>query len=203
MMKAALFMLPQQNNDLHSTLFNTLRELGIKDFLPSNPDRKRIVFYSNGKFIVARFSSPVEQSQIPVIEETLDVKQGSQITAIVTLNRDRQILIPKEEREAFIAAKGRLPKSSENHKYIRMTDEDLAEYAPALLGKAGLKIIELKIAPSPITKILMKKHGLYYKPVDVSFKAEITDIEAFTKAWYEGVGRTKTYGFGMIRAVSI
>lgn len=202
-MKASLLMLPQQNSDLHSTLFNMLRQLGIKDFLPNNVDRKRIVFHSNGKFIVARLSEPLDQAVVPLIEENLDVQNSDHITAIVTLNRDRQIMISPEERKLFQERFNRLPKSSESHKYIRMTDDDLIEYVPKLLEKAGLKVGELKITESPLPKITMKKRGFYYKPVDISFSAEIIDITAFSKAWYEGIGRTKTYGFGMIRAVKV
>lgn len=202
-MKAMMFMLPQQGSDLHSTLFNKLRELRINDFCPSNPERNRIVFYSNGQFIVARCSAPINSTLLPLIDENLNVEKGSRIKAIVTLNRDRQIMCSKDERVAFIEKHGRLPKSSENHKYIRMSDIQVAEYAPIILERAGLRIIDLKVSPSPITKISMTKRGLHYKPVDVSFEAEIMDLEAFSKAWYEGVGRTKTYGFGMIRAVQI
>jgi CRISPR/Cas system endoribonuclease Cas6 (RAMP superfamily) len=34
---------------------------------------------------------------------------------------------------------------------------------------------------------------------DISFSATVGDLELFKTAWLNGIGRDKTYGFGMIR----
>lgn len=202
-MQAYLIFLPQQGNDLHGTLFNAFRHFGIKDFLPDNPDRKSIVFHTNGKHIIARANAPLKNNQIPFVEETLDVKEGDTIRGIVTLSRDRQIMIPKEERLAFIKNNGRLPKTNENHKYIRMTDDDLNEYIPGLLAKAGLVEIKFKATNSPLNYQLMSKRKKSFKTVDINFEAKVADLTIFEHAWLNGIGKTKTYGFGMIRAVAV
>lgn len=202
-MQAYLIVLPQQGNDLHGTLFNALRQAGIKDFLPENPDRKSIVFHTNGKHIIARTNGVLENSPIPMISETLNVNEGDRIRGVVTLSRDRQTMIAPEDRAAFLEKHGRLPKTSENHKYIRMTDDDLSEYIPSLFAKAGLVDVQFKPSNSPLSYQQMAKRKKSFKTVDINFEAKIADLVAFEQAWFNGIGKTKTYGFGMIRAVAV
>ena len=199
-MQSYLMFLPQQGNDLHMTLFKALERSGIKDFAPDNPQRKNIVFHTNGKHIIARTSSVLDGNPIPMSKETLDVVNGSEIQAIVTLSRDRRIMTSKEEREAFIKKHKRLPKSNENHINIRMTDDDVNAYIPTLLEKAGLSDVVFKISDSPLSYQDMSKRRKSFKTMDISFTAKVTDLEAFEQAWLNGIGQVKTYGFGMIRA---
>lgn len=199
-MKAYLISFPQQGNDLHMTLFKALEREGIRDFSPDNPRRKSIVFHTTGKYIIARTNGALDQASTPVSCETLDAINGSLISGIVTLSRDRKAMVSKEERIAFIQKHGRLPKTNENHKNIRMTDDQVNEYIPTLFEKAGLSDIEIKISESPLSYQAMSKRKKNFKTMDISFTAKIVDIEAFEYAWFNGIGQIKTYGFGMIRA---
>ena len=199
-MKAYLISFPQQGNDLHMTLFKALEREGIRDFSPDNPRRKSIVFHTTGKYIIARTNGALDQASTPVSCETLDAINGSLISGIVTLSRDRKAMVSKEGRIAFIQKHGRLPKTNENHKNIRMTDDQVNEYIPTLFEKAGLSDIEIKISESPLSYQAMSKRKKNFKTMDISFTAKIVDIEAFEYAWFNGIGQIKTYGFGMIRA---
>ena len=200
-MQANLFVLPQRGNDLHMTLFKQLERDGVKEFLPDNENRKSLTFHTNGKYIIARTNTSLEQHGIPMSVETLDAENGSVITGRVTLSRDRKIMTSQEERAEFVAKHNRLPKSGENHKNIRMTDEQVTEYIPELFKKAGLNADVFKISDSPLNYQAMSKRKKNFKTMDISFVATVTDIEAFEQAWFNGIGQVKTYGFGMIRAV--
>ena len=202
-MQAYLIVLPKQGNDLHGTLFNALRQVGIKDFLPENPDRKSIVFHANGKHIIARINGVLENSPIPMISETLNVNKGDRIRGVVTLSRDRKVLIAPKDRAALIEELGRLLKTNENHKCIRMTDDDLNEYIPYLFAKAGLVDVQFKPSESALNHHRLTKRNKSFKTVDINFEAKIADLGAFEQAWVKGIGQSKTYGFGMIRAVVI
>ena len=199
-MQAYLIFLPQQGNDLHMTLFKAFERAGILDFSPDNPRRKNMVFHTNGKHIIARTNEVLDQCPIPMVSETLDAVNGSLISGVVTLSRERRIMVPREERQAFIDKHGRLPKSNENHRNIRMTDDQVNEYIPTLFEKAGLSDVEFKISASPLSYQAMSKRKKNFKTMDISFTAKITDLEAFEHAWFNGIGQVKTYGFGMIRA---
>lgn len=202
-MQAYLMFLPQQSNDLHMTLFKAFERAGIQDFAPDNPQRKSIVFHTNGKYIIARTREVLDGSPIPMAVETLDAVNGSEIRGIVTLSRERKIMTSKEERAAFIEKHNRQPKTNENHINIRMTDEDVNAYIPGLFEKAGLSDVVFKISSSPLSYQAMSKRRKNLKTMDISFTAKITDLEAFEQAWFNGIGQVKTYGFGMIRGVVI
>ena len=202
-MKANLFFLPQRGNDLHMTLFKKFECEGIQHFLPDNPNRKTLTFHTNGKYIIGRTNTPLDSIPLPMTVEVLDVVNGSKITGNVTLSRDRKIMTSPEERAEFISKHNRLPKSGENHRNIRMTDEQVLEYTPRLFEKAGLNIEVFNIVDSPLNYQAMSKRKKNFKTMDISFTATVTDIAAFESAWLNGIGQFKTYGFGMIRAVTV
>lgn len=202
-MQANLFFIPQQGNDLHMTLFKKLEREGIQYFLPDNPNRKSLVFHTNGKYIVARTNTPLDLLSFPATTETLNAVNGSKVTGSITLSRDRKIMTSPEERAEFFNKHKRLPKSGENHRNIRMTDEQVLEYIPQLFAKAGLEIEDFNISNSPLNYQAMSKRKKNIKTMDISFTATVTDVLAFEEAWINGIGQLKTYGFGMIRAVTV
>ena len=202
-MQAFLMVLPLQSNDLHMTLFKAFERLGINDFAPGNPNKKPIIFHTDGKYIIARTDKPLENGMVPMRSETLDASHGCIISGVVTLSRERKVMTPKEERLAFIEKHQRLPKTNENHVNIRMTDEQVNDYIPTLFERAGLAIEEFKISESPLSYQVMSKRRKSLKTMDINFRAKVEDLEAFEDAWINGIGQVKTYGFGMIRAVVV
>lgn len=197
-MHAYLISFPLQGRDLHMTLFKAFERLGVKDFLPSNPSKKSVIFHTNGRFIIARVKSPLEGA-ISVSKETLNATQGSTISGLVTLSRDQSKMFSPEQQKEFIAKHGRLPKSSENHFNIRMTNEQVKDYITSLFERSGMSLIDFKISDSPLAYQMMSKRKKVFKTMDISFHATITDIAAFEHAWLNGIGQLKTYGFGMLR----
>lgn len=199
-MKGYIFALKKHDYDLHSTVFNLLKANGIKNFTPEYHNTQPIVFHVDGQYIICRTTSAVEK--IPVQVQELDITDNDVIKGIVTLPRDLpKLLMDKNQFDEFIEKNGRKPKYSESHKYVRLADEELPEYANKLLQKSGLIVDEMKFTDNGYRLISGRNKSL--KAVDVHFKATVQDLTLFEKAWFGGIGRNKTYGFGMIRAVKI
>lgn len=199
-MKGYIFALKKHDYDVHTTVFNLLKSLNIKHFTPSHHDPKPIVFHLNGQYIICRTNSKVDP--IPVEGQELDVDGGDFIEGTVTLPRDiPKLIFNKEQVDEFILKHRRKPKYTESHKDVRLTDEQLPEYAEKILNKAGLEIHEIKFSDDGYRLISGRNKSI--KAVDVHFKAKISDLSLFEQAWFNGIGRNKTYGFGMIRAVKV
>lgn len=199
-MKGYIFALKKHDYDLHTTVFNLMKAYKIKHFTPEHPETKPLVFHLNGEYIICRTTSKVDP--IPVQVQELEVEKNEVIEGTVTLPRDiPKLVMNKAQFEEFIQKKGRKPKYSETHKYMRLTDEELPDYANKLLQKSGLDVLEMKFSDNGYRLISGRNKSL--KAVDVHFKATIQDITQFEQAWFNGIGRNKTYGFGMIRAIKV
>ncbi|EOZ8645473.1 hypothetical protein ACQWTT_001224 [Acinetobacter baumannii] len=197
-MKAYNFAFKQVGQDLHSTLFNNLKRLQNHDFDLKNENRAKLIFHSVNERIMVR--SPIKPSGIDSIEENLNVEKGSKIKGVVTLSQIKQCYLSKEEIANFIKEKGREPKGKEIYPYILMTGERLDQYIINLFEKAGMlldKFIHIENGSR-----YFRKTDTSFKAIDVIFEASITDLDAFEKAWYTGIGRYKTMGFGMLRVVN-
>lgn len=195
-----IFALRKHDYDIHSTVFNLFKALKIKDFTPNHPETKPIIFHVNGDHIICRTNAQV--AGIPVKEEHFDVTSGDFIEGTVTLPRDvPKLTMTKDQFDDFLKKNGRKPKYTESHKYTRLTDEQLPEYALNILVKAGLEIQEIKFSDGAYH--LISGRGKSLKAVDVHFKAQIKDFPLFEQAWFNGIGRNKTYGFGMLRAIKL
>lgn len=191
--------IPYIDSDVHGAVFRTLAAAKIRDFFPDNPNRKSIVFAPFNEYIIIRSSGDVPKASAKKV--TLDVVSGDSITGSVTLSRDLQIMRSKEERMAFEKKHGRRAKNAENHEYIKLEGERLDNYLTKLFTKAGLSDFEYKEGVST-RKHHLAKRGDTAKPLEtmeISFTAKIVDLEAFEHAWLNGIGRYKTYGFGMLR----
>lgn len=199
-MKGFIFALRKQNYDYHSTVFNLLKSLNIKDFTPNHTDSKPLLFHVNGQYIICRTSAEV--AGIPLTEQVLEVDVGDLLEGTVTLPRDTpKITMDKQQFDEFVKNKGRKPKYAESHKYTRLTDDEIPKYATKLLEKAGLDIQELKFTDGGYH--LISGRGKSIKSVDIHFTVKVHDLAQFEQAWFNGIGRNKTYGFGMIRAVKL
>ncbi|MBF4453925.1 hypothetical protein IRT38_00655 (plasmid) [Acinetobacter sp. SK-43] len=197
-MKAFNFAFKQAGPDLHTTLFNNLKRLNNHDFDLKNENRAKLVFHSINERIMVR--SAIKPSGITSIEETLDVEQGNRIKGTVTLSQIKQCYLSKDEIANFIKEKGREPNNKEIYPYLLMTGERLDQYIVTLFAKSGMnleKFIHIENGSR-----YFKKTDTSFKAIDVVFEAKITDIQLFEKAWYNGIGRYKTMGFGMLRVIN-
>lgn len=191
--------IPYVDSDVHGAVFRTMASANIRDFLPDNPNRKSIVFAPFNEYIIIRSSGDIPKALAKKV--TLDVTCGDSITGSVTLSRNLQVMRSKEERMAFEKQHGRKAKNAENHDYIRLEGERLDNYLSKLFTKAGLSDFEYKEGVSTRKEHAIKRSNIS-KPLEtmeISFTAKIVDLEAFENAWLNGIGRYKTYGFGMLR----
>lgn len=193
------FFIPKRDNDIHGTLFSTLTLAGSKDFLPNNQEGNKVQLATDGFNIICR-STLKPSGIIKVIEEKIEVEEGSIIQGVVTLSNYKQCAFTKAEMESFIATHNRKPRSSESHPYRFLNDEEFTEYFISLFAKNGMELIRHFSNPNPVGTFKMAKAKKYFRANDVSFQAKITDLELFKNAWFNGIGRAKTYGFGLIRA---
>ncbi len=65
----------------------------------------------------------------------------------------------------------------------------------ALSSKGLLDVTIIEQQCGPQLSIL----NIPVQTIDISFSATVGDLELFKTAWLNGIGRDKTYGFGMIR----
>lgn len=197
-LKAYHFYIPKRDNDLHGTLFATLTLAGVVDFVPHNPNRIKVQLATDGFNIICRAS---KQPNHPIAskEYVLDVNTGDTVRGIVTLSSYKQCAFTAEETEAFKRKHNRMPKSSESHPYKMLNEEEFCELYTRLLANAGLDVTRHIVNPNPVGAFKMAKASKFFKALDVSFEAKVTDLEKLEFAWLNGIGRAKTYGFGMIR----
>lgn len=199
-MKSYIFALRKQDYDLHSTVFSLFKALNIRDFTPNHPDKKTILFYANKQFIICRTNGQIDG--IPLKEEFCDFKKNEMITGSITLPRDTpKSIMTKAQFDAYVEKHGRKPKYSQQVKYHRLLDEEIPEYATRLLNTAGLEIQQLKFNDGSDFAVSGRNKAI--RSVDIHFDAKIVDIDAFKNAWFNGIGRNKTYGFGMLRVVKL
>lgn len=197
-LKAYNFFIPKRNNDLHGTLFSTLTLAGVKDFVPENPNRSKVQLATDGFNIICRAST---QPNHPIAsrEEVLEVNAGDTVRGIVTLSSYKQCAFTKEETEEFKRKHNRMPTSTESHPYKMLNDDEFRDLYTKLLANAGLEITRHVVNPNPVGAFKMAKAKKFFKALDVAFEAKVTDLEKLEFVWFNGIGRVKTYGFGMIR----
>lgn len=193
------FFMPKRDNDIHGTLFTTLTMAGSKDFLPNNPEGNKVQLATDGFNIICR-SKLKPSGKFKSIEETIEFDEGSVIRGIVTLSNYKSCAFTKADLESFIAQHNRKPKYSETHPYRFLNDEEFTEYYVKLFEKNGMHITRHFSAPNPAGSLKMEKAKKYLRANDITFEAKILDVELFKNAWLNGIGRSKTYGFGLIRA---
>lgn len=196
-MKAYSFAFPQRGPDLHKALFNQLKEKNNHDFDQKNENRAKLIFHGIENRIMAR--SAIKPQGLISKEEILNVEQGSKIKGYVTLSRMKQSYLSKSEIDSFTQEKGREPSKKELYPYINLEGDRLEEYLSNLFIKAGLQMdhfIDLDNG-----QIHFSKTKTTFKAMDIVFEATITDLSEFEHAWFNGIGRYKTMGFGMLRVV--
>lgn len=198
-MKAYNFAFPQKGPDLHEALFNALKQKGNRDFDLKNENRTKIIFHSIADKIMVR--SAIKPDGIISREEILEVTNGDQIKGIVTLSQYKQSFLSLEQIEAFTASKGRKPNKKEIYPYVLLTEDRLNEYVHNIFERAGMKLTKFIDIDSGDRHF--KKNNMKFKAIDIVFEATVTDLSAFEPAWFNGIGRYKTMGFGMLRVVKL
>lgn len=191
----------KKKRDLHNTLFQALETFNNTDFIPGNPENNKIIFAHSKGQIHTR--SKVKPTNLPSAEEIIDIEIDKKITAKVTLSNYKQCAFSSAEIQNFVDKNGRLPKYSESHAYKTLNTNEFETYVIYLLTRAGLKDISLKqIRRHPLSSFLFEKRNISFPAYDVYFTASIQELDAFQNAWLNGIGRAKTYGFGMIQLLS-
>lgn len=197
-LKAYNFFIPKRDNDLHGTLFSTLTLAGVKDFVPTNPNRSKVQLATDGLNIICRAS---KEPNFPILSkpEVLNIECGNTVRGLVTLSNYKQCCFTADETAKFKAKHNRLPTSTEAHPYKILNDQEFENLYTHLLERAGLKISRHVVNQNPAGVLKMAKVKKVFKALDVAFEADVTDLEKLEFAWHNGIGRAKTFGFGMIR----
>ncbi|WP_436659651.1 hypothetical protein [Acinetobacter sp. P1(2025)] len=200
MLVANLFAIRKTSSDLHTKVFDTLRNAGIAEF--SKEGGQKIIFASKEERIVARVAC--ELPSVKTIREELDVAKGSRIKFLLTLPTEVVRAYPSERNREFMRLNNRMPSYRESHTtvFYEADSPEYKEYVLGLLGRNGLTDISIDSLLYHAPVYVSKKNRVVHC-CDVVATATISDFEVFSTAWFNGVGRLKTYGFGMIRAVAI
>lgn len=201
-LSAYSFALRTQGNDLHGTLFSTLELAGIKDFTPQSPNPKKIIFHCENFYIFCR-TEHKPNAMISVKEETLNVEVGSLIDVDVTLSNYRQCGLTKQEAQEYLEKHGKQATGTASRRYRLLNEEQFEEMYMRLFKQSGMKVHESSFKRHPACNFRMSKGDKFFNALEVNVKATIEDLELFRAAWYNGIGRTKTYGFGKLRVETI
>lgn len=196
-MKAFNFAVLQRGNDVHNTLFDTLKILKNHDFDLKNKNCSKITFCTLSDKIFVR--SPIKPKGIPSREENLNVSLGTSIKGVVTLSQLKQCYFSKEEIMDFTVKHQREPTKTEAYPYILLEGDRLNRYIEDALCNAGLNLKKYTHVENGYRYYAKARKS--FKAIDVMFEATISDLEKFEDAWFKGIGRNKTIGFGMLRVV--
>jgi hypothetical protein len=196
-----LFAFERNSNDIHSQVFNTLKDSKIIDFTNKAIDKKPILLFATAQQIICRTNAHVVG--ISTKESRLEVELDDHLKGILTIPMDLPRMVMNMEQVAeYIKEHNKKPKYNQTHKYYRMNEEQAKEYALNQLNKAGLEVLEdLRLIDVGKRQVSGTKKVI--KAMDVGFRAKITDLDKLKFAWFHGVCRNKTYGFGMIRAIKV
>ena len=154
----------------------------------------KVIFFTDGKHIYLR--TCVSDVKIPMAKEYIEFSHGQQITGKIMVPLNRECSFNRQEIEEYISVHGEKPKGNSGKKRKNLTADEAAEFTKNALSSKGLldvTIIEQQCGPQ--LSIL----NIPVQTRDISFSATVGDLVLFKTAWLNGIGRDKTYGFGMIR----
>lgn len=181
---------PEGVTDIYKYVFQKmLKKNRVNTFYSS-----KIIYFTNGQHICIRTLASDEL--IPMATESYDLTLGQTISGQVMVPLNRECSFTAKENEEYIAEHGVPPKGNSGKKRRNLTSDEAIDFITTALLNKGLSDLEITDYTSgPQINIM----NFTVDTIDIAFTAKATDLELFQTAWLHGVGRDKTYGFGMIR----
>lgn len=181
---------PAGVTDIHNYVFRQMiKKNKVNTFLST-----KVIFFTNGTHICLRTTATDEH--IPMSTETFNLSLGQKITGKVMIPLNRECGFSSQEIEEYKEIHGEAPKGNKGKKRKNLTVEEATQFTLTALEKKGLSQVSFtKSEPGPELQILKFK----VDTVDLEFTAVVEDLIEFEQGWLHGVGRDKTFGFGMIR----
>lgn len=181
---------PENEKDLFKYIFRKMfRRNKVETFSSA-----KVIFYTDGKHIYLR--TCVSDSKIPMAQENIELEHGQKITGKIMVPLNRECSFNRQEIEEYIAEHGAPPKGNSGKKRKNLTAIEASDFIQNALSCKGLVNVSVfEKHDGPQLRIL----NIPVKTIDLSFSANVEDLELFKTAWLNGIGRDKTYGFGMIR----
>lgn len=175
-LKSWLIAIPQQGNTAHMQLFTKLK--ADKQDWSSREGNRLVQFVVINGIIIARVNQmPIE---IPSVEYKIEVKNKQKVKLVIRWMRNNN-------------------KRKPPYTVTPQSDEKIMQSVSESLQQNGVNVESIDVVD--VTPEIMFAKNKYIKlpAVDVGVIGEIQDVNKFAQAWYRGLGRYKTYGFGMIR----
>ena len=129
-------------------------------------------------------------------KETYELALNQVITGKVMVALNRECSFTRQEIEEYIAINGSQPKGNSGKKRKNLTAEEAITFTKSALSKKGLTNVNILSYRSGPRLNIMK---IDVETMDIEFSGTVHDLREFESAWLYGIGRDKTYGFGMIR----
>lgn len=196
------FIVPADGPDLHGKLFNTLKNANINEFSPNSKDSKKVIFHCEQNFLFCQ-TAQKPTSNIPTRLKTLSVNTNSAIKGWVTLSNYRSCGRTPQESQAYLDKHGQLPKGSASKIYRLLNDEQFEDMYTRLFKQNGIVLTGSSKTRHPLNAFDLSKASKQLNAWEVYFEGFIENLDLFEHAWHNGVGRTKTYGFGKLRVETI
>lgn len=178
-LSAYKFAIPRFQAYSHGQLFDFFKDKAIPDYT-----EHKVIFAASERFILVRTAHLAKG--IPAKEDVVELKHKVK----------GHVLLASLVQKRFYKDDG-----TSDQRYVNMLNEPewFNSHITNLLEKAGLKNIKYEFVTTPPVYAVQKFKRSAIPTVDVSFTAEIDNPELLEKAWINGIGRLKTYGFGMLR----
>jgi len=180
------FMLPVSQNwqDIHSLVYqvamNGEDRKGQRDFIFSVDGDNRLM--GDQLLVTVRGGELPTEAQPSVYG--LDVTQGQTISLTLILSLLTSINKPDSRKKTTI---------------VQSAPYD--DWFAKTMLRAGLKVARFTFSDQP-KKVAQKGKSMIFLPSSrFTFTAEIVDLSLFKKAWIEGIGAKRGYGFGMMEIV--
>lgn len=159
-------------NDQKTRLF-------LYDAAPLDPD---------GELGLVTARSMAFRPGIPGDEKTLVVQAGKALTIDLTVSGSRQTRREHNGREI--------------RGYARVPDNELNDWLTAMLSRNGMTASSFKVRDRSEYEVRKAKTAFGVSSVKVRAEVVVDDAVQFTKAFLNGIGRQKGYGFGLMEVVS-
>lgn len=182
------FTLPWRENtqELHEQIYDTLLQ---GQHVPG--ENKRTFLFDvagavQGKsYLLATARSTEFEDSIPSVHKQLVVEPGMELKV-----RIRVAAVYKRYREG------------KNNRYEAVPSAEIADWFASLLSRHGMKVTHSDLLSYSILPVRKAKQAFDIPAARLEASVTVENVELFTNAFLNGVGRNKGYGLGMIELVS-
>ncbi|MGI9293354.1 MAG: type I-E CRISPR-associated protein Cas6/Cse3/CasE [Pseudomonadales bacterium] len=182
--KESAFCMPAYSNwqDVHSQVYHVAMNgedrTGHRDFIYSVEEHRRILGDQMLVTLRSAETLPVSTRPSPF---TLDIGQGQRLALTVVLSRLTSVTHPDATRKRTMTQQA-----------------PYEEWFARTMRRAGLRVEQFRFANMPLRMAHKGQTTIRLPSARFIFFAKVIDLTQFARAWQEGIGAKRGYGFGLL-----